>query len=864
MAKRKTKSGAGASRRRAQNALELAERELASDSSSDEGISRGQRKRNSAIVNPQRGSDDENGSEEFEDEELDSDEALGSDDDYDVMNSKFSQSIRDKKKNGAAVDELDEEGGYTSIDEEELLPLSAVWDMDDSTAAGAAKRETTQLQLNDDDLSDDSESESESSSESSEEVENAEDPFDEVSDEEVELATVSSTLQKNTTKQYKRLDTYAGGVEDEYALPSLQGPGKLDITKLLDVVDDPEAVEQATLLKGSLKALDVPLPMRIQQRHERKAAYEISKEEMSKWASIVQQNRQAEHLSFPMDGASSHTEASAFTRNSGKPLTEVEAKVTEVLKNSNLLDPVKENTFNDLAEAKLSVEDMKKRTAELRLMRELMFREERKAKRIKKIKSKAYRRIKKKEMLKNQELVESDESDTDRDVARARERMSLKHNTKSKWARDMVKHGITKDKETRDDLEEMLRQGERLREKVMGHAEGSESDTDVSDLEKDDESPELDAPSRGDVGKTGVLNMAFMKNAEAREREENRKNIAALRAVENGEDIKLFEDGLGEQSSNVAVNKGRRVYSAADLEAKEKDAQFNEQVLSEHAEDESRSLQKRLEKATNRSGTQNNKSEKRSQSSTKKQDNKSEDSSAAENPWLDDGDDTKMTKKSSKIKVVDANSSQFTKSAHKIDKEKQKLSRSKKDGKDEGDDLLLDIESSNKLDIIDPYDDSGDERDGYSFKQQDAINEAFAGDDVVAKFQEEKKRVAIDEDDKEEDVTLPGWGDWAGAGAQPTKKRKFTKKIKGVVSKEKRRDKNLKNVIINEKVNKKNVKYQSSAVPFPFESREQYERSLRMPLGEQWVSRATHQKAVKPRILTKPSVVIDPLKAPFK
>ena len=36
--------------------------------------------------------------EGLSDEELDSDEALGSDDDYDVLTSKFSQTIRDKEK----------------------------------------------------------------------------------------------------------------------------------------------------------------------------------------------------------------------------------------------------------------------------------------------------------------------------------------------------------------------------------------------------------------------------------------------------------------------------------------------------------------------------------------------------------------------------------------------------------------------------------------------------------------------------------------------------------------------------------------------------------------------------------------------
>lgn len=69
------------------------------------------------------------------DEEIDSDDALGSDDDYDVLNSKFSQTIRDKarkKRLGKKVNESEsEDEGYSSIDEGQLVTLSEAWDMND-------------------------------------------------------------------------------------------------------------------------------------------------------------------------------------------------------------------------------------------------------------------------------------------------------------------------------------------------------------------------------------------------------------------------------------------------------------------------------------------------------------------------------------------------------------------------------------------------------------------------------------------------------------------------------------------------------------------------------------------------------------
>ncbi|EDK47191.1 conserved hypothetical protein [Lodderomyces elongisporus NRRL YB-4239] len=83
--------------------------------------------------------------EDLLDEEIDSDEALGSDDDYDVLDSKMSQSIRDKAKRkrlGQYSDSEDEEDddddddeGYASIDESQLVTLSEAWDMDDRDLA---------------------------------------------------------------------------------------------------------------------------------------------------------------------------------------------------------------------------------------------------------------------------------------------------------------------------------------------------------------------------------------------------------------------------------------------------------------------------------------------------------------------------------------------------------------------------------------------------------------------------------------------------------------------------------------------------------------------------------------------------------
>lgn len=876
MAKRKTKTRSKSSKR-ALNALELAEREIEGNSDSEvEDYHRS--KKNGTVVNLLKrvngggDDDDEDGSESFEDEELDSDEALNSDDDFDVLNSKFSQTIRDKKKKGEYNSE-DEDENYTSIDEDELMPLSAIWDMESkpkehSTAAKIGTE--NDLQLASDGSFDNSESESEEEESSSESEEESEDPFDEISEDEedIELANVTSKLVKDTEMHIpKKLSNYGYGEANEFVLPSVaneSGTSKLSMEEMMGAVDDKHAVTDASLLKGKSLTTAVPLPQRIQQRNDRRAAYEISKDEMNKWKDIVQQNRRAEHIILGSNDEKQHNESSAFTRTSEKPTSELQSKVDELLGESNLVDPQKESTFEELATAKMTPEEMRKRTAEMRLMRELMFREERKAKRLKKIKSKTYRRIKKKEAMKNKELAGiSDESDTEHDIKRAKERMTLKHKTNSKWAKDMIKHGMTNDKETREEMEEMLRQGERLREKIIDRQSG-ESDNNISDLE-DDEDQEV--PS---VGKTGVMNMAFMKNAEAREREENKEMISKLRKFEENGDDGIFESDDEPDSAEktvVAANKGRRVYTPGDIEMRKEMKELKKQVKAEQELDESRTLVKRIIRK-NKDGEEEttNVVEEKEQDEESKYDDEKEKKEKKEssNPWLDDSDDENTTvKQSSKISVLEKDSSKAAKSANKIQKTLKKNTKNKTKNNSGSDELLLSEDANSKLQIVDPYGGSDDEGQAFMFKQQNVIAEAFAGDDVVAEFEEDKKRTAMEEDDQEEDVTLPGWGSWAGSGVNPKKKRKFIKKVKGVVEKEKRKDKNLKNVIINEKVNKKNLKYQSSAVPFPFENREQYERSLRMPLGQEWTSRATHQKMIKPKIITKPGQVIDPLKNPF-
>jgi U3 small nucleolar RNA-associated protein 14 len=180
----------------------------------------------------------------------------------------------------------------------------------------------------------------------------------------------------------------------------------------------------------------------------------------------------------------------------------------------------------------LTLEEIAERRAELRKARDLMFRAEIKAKRVAKIKSKAYRKIQKKERAKNAERLKEMDIGADEEaermeaeIDRARERATLKHKNTGKWAMSM-KHRGELDEDQRKEMQEMYDRGERLKRKIAGL--GSDQDADDNDSQESDDDAdvmaaalrELDELARDEPGakaKSGLMEMQFMKRAERKE-----------------------------------------------------------------------------------------------------------------------------------------------------------------------------------------------------------------------------------------------------------------------------------------------------------------------------------------------------------
>lgn len=138
------------------------------------------------------------------------------------------------------------------------------------------------------------------------------------------------------------------------------------------------------------------------------------------------------------------------------------------------------------------------------------------------------------------------------------------------------------------------------------------------------------------------------------------------------------------------------------------------------------------------------------------------------------------------------------------------------------------------------------------------IEEVFEEDDVVASFRQEKEDAINKDKPQDIDLSLPGWGSWAGKGVKP-QKRKRNRFIAKPAPKMPRRDENKGDIIIKEYKDPKLAVHKVKDVPFPFESIKDYEASIRAPLGNTFIPEKAHKKLIQPSVITKAGTVIEPM-----
>lgn len=350
----------------------------------------------------------------------------------------------------------------------------------------------------------------------------------------------------------------------------------LSLNALLGELQDSQGLEA---VKSALDDLDKKkkapkyVEKVIANRLERKEVYQSTKGEMDKWHDTVISNRHAPVLDLANDKRQSTRAKDLVTKF--KPMTDMEKEIQMVLVQSGATESAMEQKEVEMLQARnISLEEIKQRQADLAKVNALMFYEQMKRHRINKIKSKAYRTIRRKQKRREQGLADGeempeDEVDHDETAAldeknafdRVKERMDLKHKNTSKWAKMALSYGHT-DKSLRDAYHESVRLGQELTKKMkerVGDKEEDENDNSFevmdsaqsmsvaakSEFKKmfDDENNEGDMLVDGKYKK--LFEMDFMKKASEqqrmRAREEAQQVLKEIEALEGHADSDAVE-----------------------------------------------------------------------------------------------------------------------------------------------------------------------------------------------------------------------------------------------------------------------------------------------------------------------------------
>lgn len=138
--------------------------------------------------------------------------------------------------------------------------------------------------------------------------------------------------------------------------------------------------------------------------------------------------------------------------------------------------------------------------------------------------------------------------------------------------------------------------------------------------------------------------------------------------------------------------------------------------------------------------------------------------------------------------------------------------------------------------------------------QRNTIAAAFEDDDIQADFEKEQEDRNASAT-QELDLSMPGWGSWVSSKTINAPKRKRIV-LKFEAEKDNRREENKGRLIINEGVNKRLKTHLVSDVPFPFKSVQEYEASIRAPIGRSFVPESAFKALTRPAVITKKGKMI--------
>lgn len=737
------------------------------------------------------------------------------------------------------------------------------------------------------------------------------------------------------TSKLLTLDSLMGGIADTAGFASVQK--SMRALSSTDPRDDND--------KG-LQTTRAPVSRVISDRASRKVHYQSTSEDVTLWKEAIHEQRDAETLDFRTNKGGATT--NRITRDTLVDKFEAtnvfEKELQRALEKAGMEDEQKmlkrekkrltgedeedddedgqlgagDNEEDDLGSNRISMEEYKKRHGELAKLRALMFYEEQKRHRINKIKSKKYRKIRKRQRERQQNAEEEArrldgdengalerERQEQEEMDRMRERMTLAHKNTSKWARRMLRRGSKMDVEERRALSLQIAKGEELRRKMMGeddeHGKDGESGSENGETEKDllEKARDIlmedddDFNDEGENGKTktkkkGLLNMEFMKRGmeaqRARARDEARKLLEELEANEMAAMSSNSEDENNDkQTISLAKKKQPRVATEAEINnilpegtmvatslkfgkadgfSIKVDGDIELRNGNNSGDDsldkaESKRVESNQRKKTRTQRKQGGINESNADAPQSANRSAIEKNVEEENPWIMSKSTQKSSKPLSRVVNIDKAVSMLV-----DDKQDRKSAKRKRD-----DDEAIQTESREE--------ETANKEVGIAnLSQAELVRRAFAApSDLEAEeeFMKEKERMKERDDPtrkKKEDTFVTGWGSWAGAGTfAPKKPGDLPSRLNAPISKNQdqqnaqsvRKDDGMSTVIINEKRLKKTAKFQLAEIPYPYRSRVEYEKAIAGNIGQEWNTIHGTKEMSRPSLLVRAGKIIQPI-----
>uniref|UniRef100_A0A8C0ARY4 UT14A protein n=1 Tax=Buteo japonicus TaxID=224669 RepID=A0A8C0ARY4_9AVES len=652
---------------------------------------------------------------------------------------------------------------------------------------------------------------------------------------------------------------------------SCKGAGeKLVLSELLQPIRPKSAlssVKKELARVKQKKAVELPLSKEEAERVVREAAYVRTSKDVGKWQQVVLQNRRAEQLVFPLKQEIATVVPLEQVASAWKARTPLEQEIFGLLHKTQqpITDPLLTPEETASLQA-MSLEEARQRRAELQKARVVQSYYEAKARREKKIKSKKYHRVlkksKRRKALKEFELLHKSDPEAalarleELEQLRMQERMSLKHQNKGKWARSraiMAKYDL----EARKALQEQLAKNKELTQKVRVELP-EEEPADVP--EEDITSVTIPTVPVGASGANPWMLGRPSDPAEEPEVPEGLGDVAVPGAAESKEEVE--EEEMSEEEALLQ-----------DFAQKRHTRQ--QQAGSPEGQGEELTATSSVGLVCCRVGQRKGVSELPGDNPVHPVCAEEQASLGIEQPpqvqeeillseqlvrvrTMED-----VEALASEERVEEQEKPVATRAEKRVQQQEEGRAENGRAKKPPAKKKMISLQavlSGKSQEVQCPSLPVVMEEEEGGIDQRGVITEAFAGDDVVADFRREKRKAEQAAKPQPVNLVLPGWGEWGGTGLKPS-----AKKIKRFLLKPPpappRKDQHLPHVIMSEKRNIHVAAHQVSELPFPFERHQQFEQSIRTPVGPTWNTQRAFQKLTAPRVITRAGHIIQPISA---